>query len=136
MNETIGALNAILAQNPTYFVPLPTVSREEARVLAVDPQGYRVLWAGAIADILGADLEYEVLVQLKCLHMQSEQRTDCYRDWSPVVFITTQGSEQSLHRILLKPGKHNMIAAIGGCDCSGHRGARVRGVSIQSVQTP
>jgi hypothetical protein len=119
MNATIGALNALLSHNPACFESLPATPKGEARVLGVDSQerGFRVLWTGAIKDIWSAPLEYEVKVQVKCLYHQSELRNDGCRGWSPVVFIITQGSEQSLHRILLKPGNPRMIAAIGGCDC-------------------
>jgi hypothetical protein len=119
MHETIGTLNAILAQNPAYFVSLPAIPKGEARVLGLDLQqrNFGVLWAGAIEDIWSAPLGYEVKVQVKCLFHQAELRNDGCRGWCPVVMIATQGSEESLHRILLRPGNHHMIAAIGGCDC-------------------
>lgn len=119
MNETIGTLNAILAQNPAFFELLPAIPKGEARVLDVDlqEQGFRVLWAENIQGILNAPLEYEVKVQMKCMYHQAELRNDGCQGWSPVVFLTTQEFKQSLHRILLQPRNHRMIAAIGGCDC-------------------
>lgn len=119
MGETLGTLYSILATNRTYFEPLPGIPKGEARVLGVgsSERSFRVLWAGEIKDIMNAPLEYEVRVQLKCLYHQAQLRDDGCQGWSPVVFLTLQDLEQSSHRILLQPGNHCVIAAIGGCDC-------------------
>lgn len=119
LDETMGTVNTILMHNSRLFTSLPHVPDGEARVLHVHShgQGCDVIWGGLVEDIWKAHVPHEVKVQLKCLYEQTQQRNDGYRGWSSVVFLTTQDSEQSLYRILLKPGRHHMIAAIGGCDC-------------------
>lgn len=117
MNETIVTLNALLVSNISLFSSLPRVPTGETSVLDVSAHGCRILWTGREEDILGTNLDNEAKVQLKCLCMQAKQRDDSYRGWTPILFLTSREEEQSLHRILLKPGEHQFIAAIGGCDC-------------------
>lgn len=123
LQETLGVVTAIVAHNPELFNALPQIPEDEARVLHVHPQGrgFDVVWAGLAKDLWCAAVEYEVRVELKCLYEQAQHRMDRWRGWSSVVFLITQDSEPELHRILLRPGRHKEIAAIGCCDCSmGH----------------
>lgn len=117
--ETLATLNDVLSRNPELFTALPNIPNQEVRVLDINLQSLAlsVLWGGLGADIISADIQYEVAVQLKCLYEQMHRRRDGLRDWSCVIFFTVRNSEQFLHRILLKRGMHNVVVAMGGCDC-------------------